>query len=137
MLQDSFLLQKADYKIFVFVLSLLPVKNEPSQPTITCSKLTTEILEQGAKYVLKAWRRSGVFLLTLNIFQHCSSISIVNFEEVNTGWVKISNLSLTEEKFCLALTLIVCSYIPLQFITQKQLINSKILLNHKVTIFLS
>ena len=39
-----------------------------SQPAITCSKLTIESLEQGVKYV------------------PCSSVSIVNFEQVNAGW---------------------------------------------------
>ena len=28
-------------------------------------------------------------LLTLNIFHTCSSVSIVNFEQVNTGWAVI------------------------------------------------
>ena len=37
------------------------------------------------------WRRSNVFigalLLTLNIFHNFFSVSIVNFEQVNAGWV--------------------------------------------------
>ena len=36
---------------------------------------------------LKLWRRSGVFLLTLNIqCTPCSSVSIVNFEKVTADW---------------------------------------------------
>ena len=38
-----------------------------AQPAFTCSKLTIETLEQGVKY--------------------CSSVSIVNFEQVNPGWI--------------------------------------------------
>ena len=41
---------------------------DPTQPAITCSKLTTETLEQGVKYV-RDWCRSGVF--TVN-FEHIS-----------------------------------------------------------------
>ena len=37
-----------------------------AQPAFTCSKLTIETLEQGVKY--------------------CSSVSIVNFEQVNPGF---------------------------------------------------
>ena len=44
----------------------------PSQPAITCSKLTIETIEQGVKYT-------------------CSSVSIVNFEQVNAGWVSFEN----------------------------------------------
>ena len=40
-----------------------------TQPAITCSKLTIETLEQGVKYV-----------------QSVSSVSVVNFEQVNAGW---------------------------------------------------
>ena len=29
---------------------------------------------------------SGVLLLTLNIFYTFSSVSVINFEHVNTGW---------------------------------------------------
>ena len=45
------------------------------QSAITCSKLTVETLDQGAKYVK----------LTTS-FTSCSSVSIVNFEQVNSGW---------------------------------------------------
>ena len=40
-----------------------------TQPAFTCSKLTVETLGQGVKYVTP-----------------CSSVSIVNFEHVITGW---------------------------------------------------
>ena len=36
---------------------------------ITCSKLTTETLEQGVKYVQSSLRRSGVFIVN---FEHIS-----------------------------------------------------------------
>ena len=32
---------------------------------------------------------SGVLLLTLNRFTHCSGVSIVGFEQLNAGWVVI------------------------------------------------
>ena len=47
-----------------------------SQSAITCSKLPTETLEQGVKYL---W----------TYFTPCSSVCIVNFEQVNTGWDEI------------------------------------------------
>ena len=54
----------------LFQPSLLAGKNWPEfltcQQAITCSKLTIETLEQGAKLL--------------------SSVSVVNFEQVNTGW---------------------------------------------------
>ena len=33
------------------------------------------------------WRRFGVFIVNLEHISHlCSSVSIVNFEQVNAGW---------------------------------------------------
>ena len=46
---------------------------QSAQSAFTCSKLTTETLEQGVKYVQS--------------FTPCSSVSIVNFEKVNADWV--------------------------------------------------
>ena len=40
-----------------------------SQPAIICSKLAIETLEQRVEY-----------------FTPCSSVSIMNFEQVNAGW---------------------------------------------------
>ena len=38
------------------------------------------------KYV-RHWCRFGVFIVNLEHISHlCSSLSIVNFEQVNTGW---------------------------------------------------
>ena len=63
-----------------------------SQPTITCSKLTIEKLEQ--KLTIKPpkgrhWRRFGGFIAN---FEHTSrlffSVSIVNFEQVNARCVR-------------------------------------------------
>ena len=45
------------------------------QSAFTCSKLTTETLEQSVKYVqMRQWRRSGVF--TVN-FKHISHLVLV------------------------------------------------------------
>ena len=42
-----------------------------TQPVFTCSKLTTETLEQGVKYVhLCHWRRSGVFIVNFEHILH-------------------------------------------------------------------
>ena len=53
-----------------------------SQPAITCSKLTTETLEQGeicSKLTIKMperryWRRSGIFIVN---FEHISHLALV------------------------------------------------------------
>ena len=51
-----------------------------TQPAITCSELTIKTAEQC--YQL----RSGVFIVNFeHVFTPCSSISIVNFEQVNAG----------------------------------------------------
>ena len=70
-----------------------------SQPAITCLKLAKETLEQGceicSKLTIKTpkrhhWRRFGVFIVNFEHISHlCSSVSIVNFEQVNDGWVLI------------------------------------------------
>ena len=62
-----------------------------------CSKLTIETLEQRcekcSKLTIKTpkrrhWRRFGVFIVNFEYFSHLfSSVSIVNFEQVNAGWV--------------------------------------------------
>ena len=69
-----------------------------------CSKLTIKTPERCQ------WCRRCVLLLTLNIVTPCSSVSIVNFEQANTGWVttvkystiKYSAVTLhvTNIKFC-------------------------------------
>ena len=60
-----------------------------TQLAFTYSKLTTETLEQGVKYVQltiktpeRRQRRSGVFIVN---FEHISHL-IVNFENVIVGW---------------------------------------------------
>ena len=45
-----------------------------------CSNLTIKTTER------RQWRLSGVLMLSLNNFTPCSSVSIVNFEQVNAGW---------------------------------------------------
>ena len=41
---------------------------------------TTQILKRN-------WRRFGVFIVNFEHISHrCSSVSIVNFEQVNAGW---------------------------------------------------
>ena len=47
---------------------------QATQPAFNCSNLTIETLEEGVKYV-QSWCRS--------------SVSIVNPENVNTGWLDI------------------------------------------------
>ena len=60
-----------------------------TQPAITCSNLTMQTLEQGVKYVQRYQNDANgailvSLLLTLNIFHtFFSSVSIVNFEQVN------------------------------------------------------
>ena len=69
---------------------LVPFLNlQPSQPTITCSKLTVETPEQGGKYV--------------------QSVSIVNFEQVNTDWqmTKYCHISVNSQ-FTVILSGIIC-----------------------------
>ena len=57
----------------------LMIYGVPSQPTFTCSKLTTETLEKGVKYVKfnnndTRTRRSGVFIVN---FGHISHLVLV------------------------------------------------------------
>ena len=69
-----------------------------TQPTITCSKLTVETLEQRCEICSKLtikppkrrqWRRFGGFIVNFKHISHlCSSVSIVNFTHVIAGWVK-------------------------------------------------
>ena len=62
-----------------------PYKNlEFSQPAFTCSKLTTETLEQGE------WRRSDIFIV--KYFTPCSSASIVSFEIAIADWAIIKRI---------------------------------------------
>ena len=67
------------------------------QSAVTCSKLTIETLEQRCeicpKLTIKTpkchWRRFGVFIVNFEHISHLySSASIVNFEQVNAGWVR-------------------------------------------------
>ena len=67
-----------------------------TQSAITCSKLTIETLEQRCEICSeltikppkrRQWRRFGGFIVNFeHISQLCSSVSIVNFEQVNPGW---------------------------------------------------
>ena len=73
------------------------LKSIHAQRAITCSKLTTETLEQRCEIRLELtrktpkrrnWRRLGVFIVNFEHISHfCSSVSIVNFEQVNFDWV--------------------------------------------------
>ena len=46
-----------------------------------CSKLTVKIPER------RQWRRSGIFIVNFeHNFTPFSTVSIVNFEQVNAGW---------------------------------------------------
>ena len=66
-----------------------------SQPAITCSNLTIKTLEQGVKYVqinnkdTRTTPFASFWFLYCSLwtyFTPCSSISIVNFQQVNAGW---------------------------------------------------
>ena len=71
------------------------------QLAVTCSKLTVEITETPAIGVVLV-----SLLLTLNIFHTLFSVSIVNFEQVNAGWV--ASLSYTSTKECSLIQPIIC-----------------------------
>ena len=74
-------------------------------PAFTCSKFTIETLEQGceicSKLTIKTpkrrqWRRFGVFIVNFEHISHlCSSVSIVNFEQVNADWVYVNENSVS------------------------------------------
>ena len=67
-----------------------------SQSAITYSKLTIETPEQRCEICSELtikppkrhhWRRFGGFIVNFEHILHlCSSVSIVNFEQVNAGW---------------------------------------------------
>ena len=67
-----------------------------TQPAITCSKLTIETLEQTCEICSKLtikppkrrhWHRFGSFIVNFEQISHlCSSVSIVDFEQVNSVW---------------------------------------------------
>ena len=73
-----------------------------AQLAFTCSKLTTEILEQKCEICSKLtimppkrrqWHCFGGFILNFEHISHLfSSVSIVNFEHVITGWVETTPL---------------------------------------------
>ena len=72
-----------------------------SQSAITCSKLTIGTLEQKCKIYSELtiktpkrrhWRRFSDFVNFEHISQLCSSVSIVNFEQVNAGWDVINKI---------------------------------------------
>ena len=87
---------------FLF-LKLFPVGNymfkvnnrDPWTRCEICSKLTIKTPEQ------RHWRRSGVFIVTFwTYFTPCSSISIVNFEQVmSTGLKAVVNSKYWKESF--------------------------------------
>ena len=57
--------------------------NNKNRRTIceVCSKLTIKTPER------RQWRRSGVFIVNSGTYiKPCSSVSIVNFEQVNASW---------------------------------------------------
>ena len=72
-----------------------------SQPVITCSKLTIETLEQRCEICSKLtvktpkrrqWGHTFVGRL-FGVSHFCSSISIVDFEHVNAGWIGLGSNS--------------------------------------------
>ena len=90
-----------------------------SQPVITYSKLTIAKLEQRceifSKLTIKTpkwrhWCRFGVFIVSFEHISHlCSSASIVNFEQVNTGWdnvkkyINLGSISIEKSFFIVAM----------------------------------
>ena len=86
-----------------------------SHQAITCSHLTMETLEQmcerGSKLTIKTpkrqlWRLFGVFIINFEHISHlCSSVSIVNFKQVNACWVAYSITKCTPIYFLLLLHL--------------------------------
>ena len=56
------------------------------QSAITCSKLTIETLDQGVKYFKLTIKTPERRQTSWTYFTSCSSVSIVNFEQVNSGW---------------------------------------------------
>ena len=64
---------------------------DPSQPAIACSKLTIETLEQDVN-MFKVNNKDTRTTDAITYFTPCSSVSIVNFEQVNSGWDLISEL---------------------------------------------
>ena len=54
-----------------------------------CSKLIIKTPER------RQWRRSGAFIVNFDHISHppCSSVSIVNFEQVNVGWISAAIVS--------------------------------------------
>ena len=65
--------------------------NATSQLTLTCSKSTIETPGKSVKYVqinyenTRATSSTSFLLLALNIFRSFSSVSIVDFEQVNVS----------------------------------------------------
>ena len=52
------------------------------------------------------WRRFGSFIVNFEHISHiCSSVSIVNFEQVNADWIFPSSLTILMLFFALVLTL--------------------------------
>ena len=77
------------------------IKQQCNRQLFLISKLTTETLEQGAKLSLKLTItkperrqcRSGVIIINFELnFTPCSSVSVVNFEHINAGWVLQSEI---------------------------------------------
>ena len=83
-----------------------------------CSKLTIETLEQrcekSSKLTIKTpkqrhWRRFGVFIVNFEHISHlCSSVFIVNLEQLNADW----------EDNCVILTLISVN-LPVKFLWKR------------------
>ena len=70
-----------------------------------CSKLTIKTPERSQ------CRRSVVFIVNFEHFTTCSSVSIVNFEQVFAGWVCL-NISILELKFRRVNLFTTCLIVP-------------------------
>ena len=84
--------------VFEIYLTDVYVFPRTTQSEITCSKLTIETPEQSCEICSKLtikpptrrlWRRFGGFIVNFEHISHLfSTVSIVNFEQVNAGWKK-------------------------------------------------
>ena len=89
--------------VFEIYLTHVYVFPRTTQLAITCSKLTIETPEQSCEICSKLtikppkrrrWCRFGGFIVNFEHISHLfSTVSIVNFEQVNAGWKENSYLA--------------------------------------------
>ena len=76
--------------IFLFYFQRCILMSPLTQPAFTCSKLTTETLEQCVKYLQSKQRyqndADGIFNANWTYSTPSFRVYLVNFEQVNNGW---------------------------------------------------